>query len=79
MHVTVKLFAALRKYLPEGATNNSFQLVMGNDATVKNLVAAMSIPARIPKIVLVNGRNSSGTQKLKEDDVVSVIPPISGG
>ena len=79
MRVNVKLFAGLREYLPADADGGSCEMTLRSGATVNDLVALMSIPTQTPKIVLVNGLSRSGAQKLTEGDVVSIIPPISGG
>ena len=79
VRVTVKLFAGLREYLPADADGGSCEMTLRGGAAVNDLVAGMSIPAQTPKIVLINGLSRSGAQKLAEGDVVSIIPPISGG
>ena len=79
MNVTVKLFASIRRYLPEGADGGACTLKLRTGATVHDLVTRMSIPADMPKMVLINGLHSTGAQKLAEGDVVSIIPPIAGG
>ena len=79
MNVTVKLFASFRQYLPDGAENNAFRFELAEDTTVEQLAAALNIPEKIPKLVLVNGRHSLGSRLLAEDDVVSMFPPIGGG
>ncbi len=79
MRVTVKLFAGLRDYLPTDADGGECEMTLQSGATVDDLVARMNIPARTPKIVLINGLSRSGPQRLTEGDVVSIIPPISGG
>ncbi len=79
MHITVKLFGSLRRYLPKDAHNGTCGIDLQEDATVKDLVGHLKIPAPTPKTVLVNGRHTAGTQKLTSGDVVSIITPISGG
>lgn len=79
MRVNVKLFAGLREYLPADADGGECEMTLRRGATVNDLVALMSIPPQTPKIVLINGLSRSGPQKLTEGDVVSIIPPISGG
>ena len=79
MHVTVKLFGSLRRYLPKDANNGTCGIDLQENAKVKDLVALLDIPASTPKTVLVNRRHTTGTQKLTSGDVVSIIPPISGG
>ena len=79
MRVTVRLFAGLREFLPAGTNGSECEMTLQSGATVDDLVARMSIPAQTPKIVLINGLSCSGPKKLTEGDVVSIIPPISGG
>ena len=79
MHVTVKLFASFRQYLPDDAENNACRYKMSDSSTVEQLAAALNIPEKTPKLVLINGRHSPGDRMLQEDDVVSMFPPIGGG
>lgn len=77
MRVHVKLFANLRVYAPN--KNPSFAMTLDDGATVEEVVKKLGIPSEIPRLTLINGMHVRGNQSLKEDDTVSMFPPIAGG
>ena len=79
MNITVKLFTPLDQYLPEGGSGKSCQIKLSRAATPKHIITRLKIPAHTPMLILINGLHSSGGQELKDGDVVSFVPPVSGG
>ena len=79
MKVKVQLYAILSKYLPSNAENKTAILEIPEGTTVKGILEEMKIPEKIPKILLVNGRNAEMAHVLGEGDTLSVFPPIAGG
>lgn len=79
MEVKVKLFATLRDYLPKNSDGKSCQMEIDEKTTIEQIITQLKIPEKIPKIILVNGIQGSIDQTLKDDDVLSIFPPVAGG
>ena len=74
MRVRVKLFATLQK---KGLQGGDVELSCG--ATVQSLLNRLNIGVADVGILVVNARDATFDQVLKEADVVTIIPPIGGG
>ena len=74
MTIEMRLFATLRigrsKVIPMEVPEGS---------VVSQLTDALDIPREEIAILLVNGRDGSLDQVLREGDTVSVFPPVGGG
>lgn len=83
MNITLKLFATLGDYLPQGAKFNQITLDLPEDTTVGNVVERFSLPPKLVHLVLVNGvyivPELRATQILSDSDVLAIWPPIAGG
>ena len=79
MEIEVRLFATLQKHLPPGSGPYSCRLHMGDESRVMDVLTRLSLPAELPKILLVNGVKCNGEATLKDGDVLSVFPPLGGG
>ena len=80
MIVTVRLFAGMRKYVPDpDSSTGDFELPVEDDSTVRTVMQKLRIPDEIPKMVLVNRLYAEPDRGLEDGDVVSVLQPIAGG
>jgi molybdopterin converting factor small subunit len=79
MKITVKLFATFREYLPSDSVNAAFGVVVEEQRTVQELIKSLNLPGDIPKIVLINGRQTEVDLQLHEGDTISIFPPLAGG
>jgi molybdopterin synthase sulfur carrier subunit len=79
LHVELRLYASLRKYLPGETPDGACQIELEEGATVRSLLARIHIPADAPKIVFLNGVHARGDEALKEGDRVGAFPPVAGG
>lgn len=80
MRVTVKLFAMLQKYAPEGqSAGEPFEVTLSEDSSVADLAAHLGMPQREIKIAYVNGRARAPHFRLTPDAEVGIFPPIGGG
>ena len=79
MTVSVKLFATLRKYLPEDAVNKTATIELGNQATAGDIIAQLAIPDGHIHLILIDGKHSAEDTPLTDGAVVSFFPPIAGG
>ena len=83
MQVTLKLFASLGPYLPDGATRNQTNVEVADGTTIRTLLDAHSVPPALCHLVLLNGVfQAPGVRAgvaLKPGDAVAVWPPVAGG
>ena len=83
MEIPVKLFGALRHYLPAGSGFNSCTISLDDGASLENLLDKIPVPRDKPYMVMLNDTKISeeqyqGTVMQDGDDVV-LLPPIKGG
>lgn len=84
MQITFKLYAGLTDYLPlERRTGNQMPLEVASEATIAQIIEPFHMPARLVKLVLVNGvfvpPEERATRTLAEGDVLAIWPPVAGG
>jgi molybdopterin converting factor small subunit len=77
--VTVRLFATFRDLLPQHGVSSSLGIDVDEHETVQGLINTLSLPAEVPRIILVNGLFTSEDSHLHEGDIVSIFPPLIGG
>jgi sulfur-carrier protein len=74
MHITIKLFATLRK--------NRFDeksLELPDGVTAGEIIDMCAIPPTEVTLIFINGRHSMPETKLAEGDTLALFPPIGGG
>ena len=70
----------MRKYHPDSATGeDTCELTLDKNATVRVLLQELRIPDEVPKTVLVNRLHAKFERQLQDGDVISVLQPVSGG
>jgi molybdopterin converting factor small subunit len=79
MKIEIALYATLSKYLPPGAQNRKAIIEVRDGATVRDVMNQLGIPAELPNILLVNGRQSADSAVLKDGEILSIFPPLAGG
>ena len=80
MHITVKLFAMLKHYAPEGfRSGQPFEATLPEGSTIADLLAHLDIPEREVKVTFVDGRIRSPKVVLAPGAEVGIFPPIGGG
>lgn len=77
MKVQVIASFYLRKYTQSYESVASIEIKEG--AKVKDLVAGLEVPEEDSFIVAVNGQLVPFNHILKDDDLVRIVPPVSGG
>ena len=78
----LELYASLMHLLPPGTSRHKREIKVDEGTTVQNVIDAYQIPMESAHIVLVNGVFvcEDRTQHiLKEQDVLSIWPPVAGG
>ncbi|NVK19259.1 MAG: MoaD/ThiS family protein [Methylocystaceae bacterium] len=83
MKMTLKLYAQLGKYLPEGTPANEAVIDIAPDASVLDVLNRFQVPLEMCHLVLVNGNylapESRASHLLQTDDHLAVWPPVAGG
>jgi len=79
LEIEIRLFANLAQLLPSGSKNKRAKITVKNEITVDELLKELKIPGNVTNVIMVNGTHQNKTTKLNEGDVVSVIPPVTGG
>ena len=75
IHVQIKLFANLSKYLPPDS--EYFELPAG--ATAADLTARLNLPAEQMKLIFINGCRQALDTVLNDKDRIGIFPPVGGG
>ncbi len=83
MKITLKLYASLKQFLPEGARGNEAEVDLAEGASVRSMLDDIGMPAGVYKLVLVNGvfivPEERETRLFIEGDVLAIWPPVAGG
>lgn len=79
MEIELKLFANFRDYLPEGSDRFSTRITINDSERVADVLRKLGLPAKHPKIILINGVHAKEDALLKDGDVLSIFPPVAGG
>ncbi len=83
MQVTVKLFGALRQFLPAGSGFNSCQLTTTANSMLEDVLGMLTIPEHKAYLVIVNdekiNREDYASIQVRENDEIVLLPPIKGG
>ncbi len=72
MHVAVRLYGA-------GGRPAEQHLALPAGSGIGDLLARLGLPEAEVGVLLVNGRDASFDQGLRDGDRVTIIPPIGGG
>lgn len=83
MEVTVKLFAALGKYLPPNAKYNEVQMDIADGTSVSQLMRQLDLPHELTHLVMINGIYINPSDQdhtlFSPGDEFAVFPPLAGG
>lgn len=79
MKIEVCLFATLGSYLPKSAAGDSAVLDVPESTTVGDVLQSLGIPADFERLQVVNGVDAPDDHVLRDGDVLSAFPPLSGG
>lgn len=83
MQITVKLFALLAKYLPEGAQKNVVAFEVDEGACVQDVIHALKLPSEYCHLVLVDGvyiaPSERETRVMQAGEALAIWPPVAGG
>jgi len=77
--VEVRVYAGLRRYLPEAPIGHSTTVMLRPGATVAEALESLGIPLRETKTCFVNGIQREPGHPLRDGDQLAAFPPIAGG
>ena len=78
MKIKVKVFATLRKYIPDESSGQQ-EVELAEGATVGDALAKLKIPESEVAFVFVNSTRQKLDEPLTAGDELGVFPPIAGG
>jgi molybdopterin converting factor small subunit len=79
MIIKVKLFATLRKYMPDLKLGGSKDVQIDPGTTIEELYKNLGIPIEEIKLAYVNGIYREPEYILNDGDEIGIFPPIGGG
>jgi sulfur-carrier protein len=79
MQIEVRLFATLRRYMPEIKETGWIMTEMADGTTIADLMDTLKIPADEIKVVMRNFRQADLADHLSDGDRVAFIPAVGGG
>ena len=79
MKVKVRIYAALRRYVPDVPLGQSTVLDLPPGATVGDALDQLGIPREETKVCFVVGVRRDLDYCLRDDDEVAIFPPVAGG
>jgi len=75
VHITIKLFASLKRFLP--ASSENYPIEPG--ITVKKLLDELGVPKDEVKIIFIDGVKHGLGSILKGGERVGIFPAVGGG
>ncbi len=79
MKIQLKLYASLRRFLPDVDIGEPTEVEVPDQVTIANIISRFKIPLEECHIILVNGNRTTAETILQPDDVVVIFPPMGGG
>ena len=79
MNINVKLYATLRKHLPDAKLGAKVPMEVKGKTTVEDVINKLGIEKEQAKIILVNGIHQDVSYKLQKGDLLVIFPPVGGG
>jgi molybdopterin converting factor small subunit len=76
--ISVKLFAALKKYLPPKSEDET-SLTLPAGATVQDAIAALNIPSDHAAMLMADDSYVERETPLTDGLQLSIFPPLAGG
>lgn len=79
MKVEIRLFATLRRLIPEMQEKGWVIVDVEDGATIRHLMAQFGIPLDETKVIMKNFRQAGPDESLSDGDRVAFIPAVGGG
>ena len=79
LNIEIRLFANLAKFLPPDSKNKRAKIDVKDGVSIAEVLEELNIPKDTTSVIMVNGAHQKIDVKLNDGDVLSVIPPVTGG
>jgi len=79
VRVNVKLFATLRKYVPDYNPERGVDVRMEEGSTYNDLIETLGLPPNEARLIFVGGISKRPSDQLDNGSEVKVFLPIGGG
>ena len=79
MKIKVRVFATLRKHLPDLGIGEAKPVELPEGATFENLRAELNLPLEEIKVIMRNGIQSEMDEIIEDGDRIAYIPAVGGG
>jgi sulfur-carrier protein len=79
MQIEVRLFATLRRYIPEIKQTGWVMAEIEEGATIADLMEKLGVPDDETKVIMRNFRQAEREDHLCDGDRVAFIPAVGGG
>jgi len=79
MKVEVRVFASLRRYLPELGISEPSLLTVPDGTTLDEIREIVGLPAEEVKIIMVNHLQAAPGNLAHDGDRITYIPAVAGG
>jgi molybdopterin synthase sulfur carrier subunit len=79
MEVEVRVFATLRRYLPELGIGEPKHLQVPAGTSLDQIREMLGLPAEEVKVIMVNHLQAQPQDEAKNGDRITFIPAVAGG
>jgi molybdopterin converting factor small subunit len=79
MHLRVKLYSTLCHHASDAQPAHPIDIEVSEEANLQDLMLILKIPPEEAQITFVNGVLQSMDWRLKEGDLVGLLPAMGGG
>jgi len=79
MKIEVRVFATLRKYLPELGIGEPKIIELHKGTTLEDLRKQLNLPLEEVKVIMRNGIQAELEEFVKDGDRIAFIPAVGGG
>jgi len=79
VRVEVRLYANLRRYVPQLSIGEAMELELYEGATLRHIFTRLGLPESEVKRVIVNGLSKGYEYVLLDGDRIAIFPPVAGG
>lgn len=79
MHIRVRVFATLRRYIKDAVYGVPLEVNLPDGASLIDLFNHLNLPLEEVKTAFVNGRARPEDWQLGSGDEVGIFPPVGGG
>ena len=79
MKIEVRVFATLRRYIPELGVGEAKEVELAEGATFEELRAELGLPLEEIKIIMRNGIQTDMDEIIADGDRIAYVPAVGGG